>query len=244
MAVRNTCSYACIDAAFRPLTQAAIRVYRDLFGDSLISVRLVGSVARADAIPCHSDLDLLALLQRQPDLRDAQRLGAQAVCLRLAYPVVSAVDLDVAWSEKLSAFQRFVLSSDSVSVFGDDGLTVPVQYVDRDVLVALVTPHGSELIADYRRSLARLAPGRDDAAIARYARTISKDLLRCLRSAALSRGAPYVSSLEAIHAGIAQYLPDCRALAAALLDTYRHGPRSKRALLTLIDEASRHLDQL
>jgi hypothetical protein len=52
------------------------------------------------------------------------------------------------------------------------------QHLQCDALAALVTPDAVQLVADCREALARLIPGKDDAAIARYAARIGKDMLR------------------------------------------------------------------
>jgi predicted nucleotidyltransferase len=72
--VRNTCSRAKVDACYEPLIAAAIQTYRTLFEDELVDVRLMGSVARGEAIPGQSDIDFLALLREVPQPAMLERL--------------------------------------------------------------------------------------------------------------------------------------------------------------------------
>jgi predicted nucleotidyltransferase len=61
--LRNTCSRSKIDQRYTPLIGAAIAAYQALFEADLVDVRLLGSVARGEAISCESDIDFLALVR-------------------------------------------------------------------------------------------------------------------------------------------------------------------------------------
>nr|MDT0667099.1 hypothetical protein [Micromonospora sp. DSM 115978] len=112
--------------------------------------------------------------------------------------------------------------------------------LDRDALVALVTPDPAALIAAWRETIADLAPGADGEMV-RRTRTMSKDLLRCLRGIALRQGAAYEPGVERIHEQVVRYLPHCRVLADSLLQAYRQPTTEKTAAMELIDDAERVL---
>jgi len=200
------------------------------------NLRLLGSVARGEAIPGESDIDFLAL--GGPDVPD--HLGRREDMLRRAYPVVARVDLEAECLDRLSEFRRLVLSSDSLSVFGTDQLTRPRQYVDRAELARLVTPQTRALIRGYRAAVEDLAANNSDL-LSRYARVVGKDLLRCLRQVALLRGGAYEKNIGAIYEQVLALVPEHRSLAEALYALYRDPCAGKDVVLQILDEAAKHL---
>ena len=240
MLVRNTCAWGKLDRRYLPLIEAVLAIYRALFGADLLNVRLLGSVARGEAIPGTSDIDFLALARRPPRPAELEHLARQELELRRTYPVVEGVDLEAEWLDTLSAFRRFVLSSDSLSLFGVDQLTRRRQYVDRAELARLVTPDWHALIGGYRACVVALDASERER-LARYARVIGKDLLRCLRQVALLRGGPYDTSIEAIYEHVSALAPEHRSLAEALYGLYRRPDVDKQVVLRVLDEAAQHL---
>jgi hypothetical protein len=101
--VRNTCSRAKVEACYEPLIDDAIQTYRTLFGDQLVDVRLMGSVACGEAIAGQSDVDFLAFLRNVPEPATLERPAACEDTLRDAYPVVGHVDLEAEHLDGLSA---------------------------------------------------------------------------------------------------------------------------------------------
>jgi hypothetical protein len=198
----------------------------------------MGSVARGQAIAGESDIDFLALVRSAPQPATLEHLARREDALCGGYPVVGRVDLEVECLDGLSEFRRLVLSSDSLSVFGTDQLTRPHQYVDRAELARLVTPPAHALIRDYRAAI-EVMDARDR--LARYARVIGKDLLRCLRKEALLRGGAYEKNIGAIYEQVMESVPEHRPLAEALYALYREPRAAKEEVLRVLDEAAAHL---
>jgi predicted nucleotidyltransferase len=235
--IRNTCSLSKIDPRHTPLIQAAVETYQALFEADLLSVRLLGSVARGEAVPGESDIDLLALVRRDPQPAELDHLARREAGLSHGHPLVARVDLEAEWQDKLSEFRRLVISSDSTSVFGSDQLTRPRQYMARAELARLVTPDTDQLIPAYRAAIEALdASDRD--LIARYARVVGKDLLRGLRQAAILRGGAYEKNIGAIYAQVVALVPEHRSLADALYALYRGPHADKEVVLRVLNEAS------
>ncbi len=235
--LRNTCSRSKINQRYMPLIGAAIAIYQALFEADLVDVRLLGSVARGEAIAGESDIDFLALVRRVPHPAELNHLIRREDRLRKAYPIVGRVDLEAECLDQLSKFRRLVLSSDSLSVFGTDQLTRPRQYVDRAELAGLVTPDIHELIRGYRAAIEKLDLNDRDL-LARYARVVGKDLLRCLRQAALLRGGAYQKNIGAIYEQVLAVVPEHRALAEALYALYRGPCADKKVVLRVLHEAA------
>jgi predicted nucleotidyltransferase len=181
--VRNRCDPALIDGRFVPLIDEAIAAYLET-PSSLTDIRLQGSVARGEAIVGQSDIDFMALVAGDPpDDEVCARLQDQAARLSGRFPVVYRVELDAAPLADLSPFQRFALSSDSLSVYGTDSLTQREQRIDRVELARLVTPPAAELISNYRALVEKVRAGVDEAEMRFYSRIVGKDLLNaCARS--------------------------------------------------------------
>ena len=193
--IRNTCSAANLAPLYLPLIRTVLATYQRICASQLASVRLLGSVARNDAIVAQSDIDFMGLLTGPPSkiLRDT--LEEAAYRLSADHAVVARVDLDIAEGNQLSEFQRFVLTGDSVRLCGSDDVGEGEQHINHVHLAALVTPPAAELIHDYRAWVESLDPNGDPAPLRRCVRVTSKDLLKCLRGVALMRGGNYENSI-------------------------------------------------
>ena len=181
------------------------------------------------------------LLRVVPEPATLERLAACEDTLRDAYPIVGRVDLEAEHLDGLSQFRRFVIASDSISIFGTDRLGRPGQYVDRARLARLVTPDPHTLIRQYRAGIGPLDADRDRDRLARYARVIGKDLLWCLCQEAILRGGRYEQKVGAIFEEVAARLPEHRTLAEELYALYRHPDADKDVLQHVQDQAEERL---
>jgi len=222
----------------RPLVDDAISVYCRIFGRELSSVRLLGSVARGDAVPNESDIDFVALLGRPPTAQEIDALRHAAMHLDRKYASVARVDLDAFAEGRLEGVRRFILGSDSVRLFGTDEIPDGEQVIERNDLVVLVTPPANELIRSYRTG----AEGAGDPATVRLlSRVTGKDLLKSLRGVALQRGADYEVAIDAIYQQVLSYVPEHRDLAERLHQSYREPFSDRQELLALISLAAQAL---
>lgn len=238
--MRNRCARERIAAPYRALLTAALTAYREAIPSGLLDVRLQGSVARGEATPGRSDLDLMGLLAADPPDEAVQSLQAAAAALRARWPIFSRVELDLAELTDLTPFQRFVLSSDSLSLHGVDTVTQPVQHLPRWELAALVTPPMPEMIREYAEWATELATAK--AAEAPFAsRIFGKDLLKGIRQIALLRGAPYTVSPAEMRQQAVTYVPELAPLATALLALYDAPPQDAAVTLAAVQLAATDL---
>jgi len=93
--VPNRCSFAKVALLFQPLLGEAVIAYQQIFNHDLVSIRLLGSVARGEAIPGESDIDFMALLQAPASAGAAEALKDAARDLLQLHPLISRVDLEV-----------------------------------------------------------------------------------------------------------------------------------------------------
>lgn len=239
LTVHNRCDEAHIDARFRPLIADVIAAYLGDFADRVLDIRLRGSVARGEAVVGQSDIDFMALVAERPSDGAQCQLESCAAELAQRYLVVSRVELDMDSIDSLTPFQRFVLSSDSLSLYGNDRLTRRRQRIDRFELAKLVTPDAAAMILDYRELMQDVAA--DEQATRFYGRIVAKDLLKCVRGLVLVRGGPYKVNIVGMARQVTPYAPEVAGLADALLDLYRAAPADSSAALAAIDEAETKL---
>lgn len=93
--VRNRCLLSRIRREFEPLVASLTLVCRTILGDTLVDLRLLGSVARGDARPGESDLDVVALVRTWPSENVFGKLSAVTQQSKREYQVVRRIDLDV-----------------------------------------------------------------------------------------------------------------------------------------------------
>jgi predicted nucleotidyltransferase len=117
--VENPCSLEKIADIFWPIINDAVAVYQAVFGASIQSIRLMGSVARGQANP-HSDIDFIALLRTRPTQEQMRRIDELEKRMRHNHAFVFKVDLEAVWADSVAEFRRFVLTTDSVTLFGSE----------------------------------------------------------------------------------------------------------------------------
>lgn len=217
--IRNLCAHERIDPRFLPLIEAAQHGMMACCQGRNRQLRLQGSIARGDARVGHADLDMIALLDGPPTAGENRCLEELAESLGAATHLVSRFDLEAIDANALSPFRRFVLSSDSLCVYGADSLTLPVQAMERLALARLVTPDPATMLPDYLGWVEELASAEDGER--RFAsRIIGKDLLKVLRGVLLLRGAPYEVSIPRLAAQVPQVAPEAAGVAERLFGLY------------------------
>lgn len=236
--IENPCTPVAIAPAYAPLIQEAIAAYHTVFAERVTEIRLLGSVARGEAMTGDSDLDLLAIVRHAPTADERVALDRHAVALGLANPIVSRVELDASRTEDLHPSRRFFLTSDSLAVAGSDTLTLRRQMVPRDTLVRLVTPSLPHILTTCREAVTHLDPTDGDQ-LRFYSRIIGKDLLKCLRGAVLRRGDTYERNIAAVATQALVHFPDHAPTITTLLRCYRTPLADRAVLLQILDAAAR-----
>lgn len=237
--VRNRCDWANVGGRFGPMVADAVAVYRDIFGDRIVDVRLLGSVARGESALWRSDIDFVGLVDGLPSDEEIQALEERAKGLGMLFPVVSRFDLEAEAAEGLAPFRRFVLSSDSIRVFGSETVTTLTQTMEREELIALVTPDAATMIGGYRSAIEALGEAPNDADLLFWNRIVGKDILKCLRGTVIRLGGEYEVNIGGIHGQVAEYAPSWTALADVLYRCYRDADSGRRELLAVLDSAER-----
>jgi predicted nucleotidyltransferase len=230
--VCNLCARDKVAAAYEPLIAGAIHVYRGLWGEAVHNIRLMGSVARGQAVAPYSDIDFIALLRGTPDATRLQEPSCFETALQYTYPVVARVDLEAIPAQGLHEFRRFVFATDSLSIYGTDDYTRRHVRMSRHKLAKLVTPDGA-IVSDYRNTVARCD---DQMRLRFYSRVVGKDVLKLWRALALLSGGTYERTPTAIYQQLAGLVPERAELLRELHDLYLNPTGDKQRLLRVLDK--------
>jgi predicted nucleotidyltransferase len=101
--IENQCSRERIPHVFLPLIEDAVAGYQTIFGDAILNIRLLGSVARGEA-NLHSDIDFIAVLRVIPSEEQMHRVEEEERNLSQKHSFISKVDLEAVAAEGLSEF--------------------------------------------------------------------------------------------------------------------------------------------
>jgi len=227
--VENQCSREKITGIFLPVIEDAIAAYQAVFGDSLLNIRLLGSVARGEANR-HSDIDFIAVLSVSPSAEQMSEIERQEKALQHRHAFIPKVDLEAVPAEGLSEFRRFVFAVDSLSLLGSDIYTLQSQTVDRKRHADMVTPDLTQIVTSYRNAVEKADEG-DEHLLSFYSRLIGKDILKCLRRIALLRGGQYERNIGKIYQQLLHYAPERQELLHELFDLYSHPISDKQRLI-------------
>ncbi|MCU4121615.1 nucleotidyltransferase family protein [Variovorax sp. N23] len=173
--------------AHAPLQAAFLTVVDDLRSmliGSLVhrvdSAYLYGSVARGDAVPGRSDLDVVLVLAGKPALQEDLDIEAARRALESRHPEVLKVDFDVGFLEEVQAPENlhrwgFWLKHHCRCIHGHDLARDLAPFRPSRKIARAVNGDFSDVLDGYAR---RIGTESDAAAIARFAREASRKLIR------------------------------------------------------------------
>ena len=239
--IQNRCAADRINPEFLPLIDEAVAALMTIFGCALIEIRLPGSIARGDAVVGQSDLDLVPLLEAPITAMQLTAIESVAREMSSKWPIVSRVDVEALPLKGLTRFQRFVLASDSISIFGPDHLTQPVLSMPRADLARLVAPDMERLIASYRELARDLLSQTDQAEIAYASKIIGKDMLRGTRAIVIYERGQYPVQIPEIRRQVAAAIPEFEDIVDQLFGLTHTSAESPKDLLIVLDEVERYL---
>jgi predicted nucleotidyltransferase len=234
--IENECAEEKISACYRPIIVEAIRAYQEIFAETVSNIRLMGSVARGEAILNQSDIDFMVILKFAPSREQQEQLRNRAANLLGAHPVVSKIDLDCLFIDDISEFQKFVFCSDSISLWGQDRFREAPLKIDAKHLAALVTPDLKSLVPSYISSV-EVADPNDRSKLMQWSRWCGKDVIKCLRGEAIVREEVYCRSILASHRQLQRCFPQHVELVDALLELYTNPKSQKEEILEIMVKA-------
>ncbi|MBH2984123.1 nucleotidyltransferase domain-containing protein [Serratia marcescens] len=163
-----------LQQAFIPLLEALTTGLPRQFPTLIHSIYLYGSVARGEAIPGVSDLDITLLLIKPADSEALQRLEAWRQAFQLEQRIVSKVDFDIGSVDEALApehchFWGFWLKHHCRCLWGEDvSAAFPLFRLDRRIALA-VNADLRPVLVRYREQLLQARTVSDERRLKREA---------------------------------------------------------------------------
>lgn len=160
--------------AFIPLLEALTAGLPRQFPALIHSIYLYGSVARGEALPGVSDLDITLLLNKPADSEALQRLEAWRQAFQLEQRIVSKVDFDIGSVDEALAPEHhdswgFWLKHHCRCLWGEDlSAAFPLFQPDRRIALA-VNADLPRVLARYREQLLQARTVSDERRLKREA---------------------------------------------------------------------------
>ena len=226
--LRNTTSMAKVDAEYRPIIVDVTAWSQDHFGARLAELRLLGSVARGDALPGTSDIDFVVIARRIVEhdetacLQWSRAAGARYNC-------VTSVDIDVYEPEaaRASPSTALILQTDSLVLVGGDGFgRAPVRLEARE-LAEIWDVRLPAIVPGYTDAVRRAA---DEASLRRWSRLVGKDIMKCWRTRLLEEHGVFPRSITDLYAELIGRWPEVSDHFATLWKLYRYPTENRREI--------------
>jgi hypothetical protein len=236
IAIKNDCSLVKVTPIFQPILADAISAYKEIFRDLILNIRLLGSVPRGDVICGKSDIDFIAILNRDPIEDELSKLKDFEISLLKQYPIVSKVDLGYVYAEKVGEFQKFVFTTDSISIDGNDLYPAEVIEISAAILAKLVTPDTGALLSDYKNKV-RALDENNPLLLFQWSRWCGKDLIKCYRGGAILKEAIYERTIDGAYQQILRCFPEHSELFRILYNLYQNPVKTKYEILDILNLA-------
>jgi uncharacterized protein len=169
-----------LQATFLAVVDDLRRMLLGPLGHLVDSAYLYGSVARRDAVPGRSDLDVVLVLVRKPSLQDDLDIETARHALETCHPEVLKVDFDVGYREEVLAPENlhgwgFWLKHHCRCIHGNDLARNFAPFRPSRKIARSVNGDFYDVLDRYAL---RIGTESDSAAIARLIREASRKLIR------------------------------------------------------------------
>lgn len=176
----GTIPHGPIQSTFLAVVDDLRSMLFDPFGHRVDSAYLYGSVARGEAVPERSDLDVVLVLHNKPAWQDAMDIETARQALEIRHPEVLKVDFDVGFREEVLAPENlhrwgFWLKHHCRCIHGYDLARNLAPFRPSREIACAVNGDFSDVLDGYAR---RIETESDAAAISRMAREASRKLIR------------------------------------------------------------------
>ena len=176
----RTISRRPIQAAFQAAVDNLCDMLLDRLGPLIDGVYLYGSVARGDATPGRSDLDVTLILIREPALQDNQAIESVRLSLESRHSEVAKVDFDVGCLADVNAPENlckwgFWLKHHCRCVYGNDLASQFDLFRPSRLVARAVNGDFPEVLAAYAQ---RIEVEKNVLVIERLKRGASRKLIR------------------------------------------------------------------
>lgn len=216
---------APLQTVFAPLLRDACASLAAQAGDFLDGIYVYGSVARGDATPGVSDLDLTLVLRLPPTPRLGNMLEAVRLALQARHDTVLKVDFDIGHRSQVLAPENlyswgYWLKHQCRCLWGDDLAPRFAPFAPSRAIALAVNGDFAQVLASYAQ---RLDAERDPAVIVRLQREASRKLIRSCNLLRQDGDSGWPASLDEHAAQLLRSHPAMQAQIAYFLAQARPG---------------------
>ncbi len=216
---------APLQTVFAPLLRDACASLAAQAGDFLDGIYVYGSVARGDATPGVSDLDLTLVLRLPPTPRQGNMLEAVRLALQARHDTVWKVDFDIGHRSQVLAPENlyswgYWLKHQCRCLWGEDLARHFAPFAPSRAIALAVNGDFARVLDEYAQ---RLDDERDPAVIARLQREASRKLIRSCNTLRQDGDPGWPASLDEHVALLLQHSPTMQAPIAYFLAQARPG---------------------
>ena len=172
--VANECSIEKVSADCMPIVQAGLECFRRDLDKLLVSVRLLGSVARGDSVYGVSDIGFVGLVSMSPDAHQRDTVATDSKRLTRNHQCVSVVGLEIGVKGRVQPLHEFIFQTDSVCIWGADVYSAKEKRMAKSSLAKLTTPDFDKTVSGYRQ---RLKSSLDSQQLGQFGRSVGKEIL-------------------------------------------------------------------
>ncbi len=228
--LENRTAITNVEHEYRPLIEKAVEIYRTVFKDYILEIRLQGSVARGDEIKNVSDMDFLCILKGEIDRSIPLSIIEAEKELTKICPDLEKVDLGVTNEKHIdeNLDYKLLIQTDSFCVSGEDRYSLKYVEIPGIELAKLWCLGLDNTLSSYRGKVMSL---EDNQQIRRYVRFIGKDLLKACRPKLMRENEIFSRTITGTHEDLCEVYPDLKTLFDSLLSFYLHGVASKDEIL-------------
>jgi len=230
--ILNPCKVTLISPRFKILLQATLTQLQARFAD-LHSVYLYGSIARGEAVPYRSDLDISVIFEHPVTEAHRQKLDTLAQKIAQDHPVITKVDFDPGGlAEVLQATEHyrwhFWLRHCCCCIWGNDlGAQFPRQ-----------KPHpaiAAEFAKDLRTQIDAARTDLSSQNVKVKGRSIAKKLIRTAYGRVAAQDNSWYQKIEDCAETVLRYDPEQREFMASALAVVNRQSSSVEQVTALIN---------
>ena len=231
--IRNTCSYSKINKKYLPLIKDIMKLYKKIAKDEIIDVRLMGSVVRGESLGKNSDIDFVAITRNIIPKDIKKKRDKYSKNLLKKHPLAIKIDMFFLPKSKIDEYKRFVLTTDSISLWGKDYFSKKEFRIDSKKLVNLVVPDIRKLLFEYKERLKSLKEEEDVRIISRLT---GKNIFHYFKKDLILKKGIYAKSMKEIYKDLIKYFPENKNLYDKVFKIYKHPTKNKKKIIEIIEE--------